>query len=95
MPGFWGSHLGVIDLTLSVNDAGEWKVTDSFSEARPIYHREGRDITPLVDADPEVIEAVKEEHEATIAYMREGVGTTVDPINSFFALVADDPSIRS
>ncbi|RCK35993.1 2', 3'-cyclic nucleotide 2'-phosphodiesterase [Thalassospira xiamenensis] len=94
MPGFWGSHLGVIDLTLSVNDAGEWKVTDSLSEARPIYHREGRDITPLVEADPEVIEAVKEEHEATIAYMREGVGTTATPINSFFALVADDPSIQ-
>ncbi|MCC9620637.1 bifunctional 2',3'-cyclic-nucleotide 2'-phosphodiesterase/3'-nucleotidase [Thalassospira sp. MA62] len=94
MPGFWGSHLGVIDLTMNVSDNGEWTVADSFSEARPIYTREGRDITPLVEADPEILDAVKEEHDATIAYMREGVGTTSAPINSFFALVADDPSIQ-
>ena len=94
MPGFWGSHLGVIDLTLNVSDDGEWSVTDSLSDARPIYQREGRTVTPLVEADPGIIAAVKEEHEATIAYMREGVGTTSAPINSFFALVADDPSIQ-
>ncbi|KZC99026.1 MULTISPECIES: bifunctional 2',3'-cyclic-nucleotide 2'-phosphodiesterase/3'-nucleotidase [unclassified Thalassospira] len=94
MPGFWGSHLGVIDLTLNVTDDGKWSVTDSLSDARPIYQREGRTVTPLVEADPEIIAAVKEEHEATIAYMREGVGTTSAPINSFFALVADDPSIQ-
>ncbi|MDG4717636.1 MULTISPECIES: bifunctional 2',3'-cyclic-nucleotide 2'-phosphodiesterase/3'-nucleotidase [Thalassospira] len=94
MPGFWGSHLGVIDLTLNVSDSGDWTVVDSLSDARPIYQREGRTITPLVEADPDVVAAVKEEHEATIAYMREGVGTTSAPINSFFALVADDPSIQ-
>ncbi|WP_417824831.1 bifunctional 2',3'-cyclic-nucleotide 2'-phosphodiesterase/3'-nucleotidase [Thalassospira lucentensis] len=94
MPGFWGSHLGVIDLQLNVSDDGTWSVVDSLSEARPIYQREGRDVTPLVEADPDVVAAVKEEHEATIAYMREGVGTTEAPINSFFALVADDPSIQ-
>lgn len=94
MPGFWGSHLGVIDLTLNVSDAGDWSVVDSLSDARPIYQREGRTITPLVEADPDIVAAVREEHEATIAYMREGVGTTSAPINSFFALVADDPSIQ-
>ena len=94
MPGFWGSHLGVIDLKLNVSDSGDWTVVDSLSDARPIYQREGRTITPLVEADPDVVAAVKEEHEATIAYMREGVGTTSAPINSFFALVADDPSIQ-
>ncbi|NIZ00198.1 bifunctional 2',3'-cyclic-nucleotide 2'-phosphodiesterase/3'-nucleotidase [Thalassospira lucentensis] len=94
MPGFWGSHLGVIDLKLNVTDDGIWSVVDSLSEARPIYQREGRDITPLVEADPDVVAAVKEEHDATIAYMRKGVGTTSTPINSFFALVADDPSIQ-
>ncbi|WP_339776687.1 bifunctional 2',3'-cyclic-nucleotide 2'-phosphodiesterase/3'-nucleotidase [uncultured Thalassospira sp.] len=94
MPGFWGSHVGVIDLSLSVKEDGTWDVTDSFSEAEPIYHREGRDVVPLVDADPEILKAVETEHEATIAYMREGVGTTESAINSFFALVADDPSIQ-
>ncbi|MBL4907515.1 MAG: bifunctional 2',3'-cyclic-nucleotide 2'-phosphodiesterase/3'-nucleotidase [Sneathiella sp.] len=94
MPGFWGSHLGMIDLTLNRSDDGKWSITDSLSSTRGIYKRDGRKKVPLVDADPAIIAAVKEEHEATIAYMREGVGTTEAPINSFFALVADDPSIQ-
>ncbi|MEH6403799.1 MAG: bifunctional 2',3'-cyclic-nucleotide 2'-phosphodiesterase/3'-nucleotidase, partial [Sneathiella sp.] len=94
MPGFWGSHLGIIDLTLNLDEGGKWSVSDSVSSTRSIYKRDGRKKLPLVDADPAILEAVKEEHEATIAYMREGVGTTTAPINSFFALVADDPSIQ-
>ena len=93
MPGFWGSHLGLVDLTLEEED-GQWRVADSRSSVRGIYKRDGRKKIPLVEADPAVVEAVKDEHEATIAYMREGVGESSAPINSFFALVADDPSIQ-
>ena len=34
MPGFWGNHLGVIDLVLD-DSAGAWKVKDSHAEIRP------------------------------------------------------------
>ncbi len=94
MPGFWGSHLGVIDLALAVDDAGAWTVTGGTGAVRGIFERDGRDIIPLVDPDPKIVDAVREEHEATIAYMREGVGQTTAPINSYFALVQDDPSIQ-
>lgn len=94
MPGFWGSHLGLIDLTLNYDKDQKWTVVDSQSSTRGIYKRDGRKKIPLVEADPAILAVVKEEHEATIAYMREGVGTTTAPINSFFALVADDPSIQ-
>ena len=93
MPGFWGSHLGVIDLTLEVND-GDWTVIGSNVENRPIFAREGRTVISLVDPDETIIEAVAEEHQATLDFVRSAVGRTTAPINSYFALVADDPSIQ-
>jgi 2',3'-cyclic-nucleotide 2'-phosphodiesterase/3'-nucleotidase len=93
MPGFWGSHLGVIDLTLS-GETGNWKVYDGTGSVRGIYKRDGRKTIPLVEADAAINEAIKHEHNETIAYMRKGVGKTTAPINSYFALVADDPSIQ-
>ena len=93
MPGFWGSHLGVIDLTLEPNGNG-WKVADGKAEVRAIARREGRKTVPLVEADAAVNEAVETEHEGTLAYMRRKVGESTSDINSFFALVQDDPSIQ-
>ncbi len=91
MPGFWGDHLGVIDLTLSL-DGDTWTVTGSSSEARPIYDAETE--TALVEADPAIIEAVKEAHEGTLAYVRSEVAETEAPITSYFAQVLDDPSVQ-
>ncbi len=93
MPGFWGSHLGIIDLTLDVTD-GAWSVTGSNVENRPIYTREGRTVVSLVDPHAAVVAAVAEEHQATLDFVRAAVGRTTAPINSYFALVADDPSIQ-
>ena len=94
MPGFWGSDLGLVDLDLSVDDSGQWTVVSGTGAVRGIFERDGRDIIPLVEADAKIVDAVREEHEATIAYMREGVGQASAPINSYFALVRDDPSIQ-
>jgi len=38
MGGFWGSHMGLIDLLLE-SDGGKWRVVSATSEARPIYER--------------------------------------------------------
>lgn len=93
MPGFWGSHLGVVDLQLS-NDSGSWDVINGKGSLRAIYKRDGRKKISLVDADSEITDAVKAEHQATIAYMNKGVGTTTAPIHSYFSLVQDDPSVQ-
>lgn len=93
MPGFWGSHLGVVDLQLS-NDSGSWDVINGKGSLRAIYKRDGRKKISLVDADSEITDAVKDEHQATIAYMNKGVGTTTAPIHSYFSLVQDDPSVQ-
>lgn len=81
----WGSHLGVIDLTLQKGDNG-WEVTDSQSTAESIES--------VGSADTEITETIKNAHEKTLEYVRKPVGQTEAPINSFFALVQDDPSIQ-
>ncbi|MEP0073516.1 MAG: bifunctional 2',3'-cyclic-nucleotide 2'-phosphodiesterase/3'-nucleotidase [Marinomonas sp.] len=93
MPGFWGSHLGVIDLTLEPSGDG-WKVADGKATVRAISRREGRKTIALVEADASINDAVETEHQGTLAYMRRKVGESTADINSFFALVQDDPSIQ-
>ena len=94
MPGFWGSHLGYVDLQLSVSRDGEWQVIEGIGATRPIYKRENGKLIPLVEPMEEIVNAVQEEHDATVDYVRTGVGEITAPINSFFALVQDDPSVQ-
>lgn len=94
MGGFWGSHLGILDLLLE-RDGGEWRVVTTTSEARPISKRnEDRSITALVGDDQTVLDSVAAEHDETLAYVRRAVGKTSAPLHSYFALVADDPSVQ-
>ncbi|MBO0345048.1 bifunctional 2',3'-cyclic-nucleotide 2'-phosphodiesterase/3'-nucleotidase [Roseibium sp. CAU 1637] len=93
MGGFWGSHLGVIDLMLE-RGGGSWRIAGFTTEARPIYEKEGREVTPLVHSQEDVLAAVQADHDATLAYVRRPVGETSAPLHSYFALVADDPSVQ-
>ncbi|CUI26278.1 Trifunctional nucleotide phosphoesterase protein YfkN precursor [Cognatishimia activa] len=94
MGGFWGSHLGLIDLMIE-RSGNEWKVVGHTSEARPISKRnEDRSITALVDSEQYVLDAVQKDHDETLAYVRRAVGKTDAPLHSYFALVADDPSVQ-
>ncbi|MGH6762895.1 MAG: bifunctional 2',3'-cyclic-nucleotide 2'-phosphodiesterase/3'-nucleotidase [Phyllobacterium sp.] len=93
MAGFWGSHMGLVDLLLE-QDGETWKVADFTSGARPIYERIEREVKPLVESSTPVLDAVKDDHEATLAYVRTPVGKTSAPLQSYFALVADDPSVQ-
>lgn len=93
MPGFWGSHLGVVDLVLE-KDGDGWKRAEGTAHIRGIYRRDGRTTVPLVTADHRIMKVIEKEHEATIAYMNEKLGTLSAPINSYFALMYDDPSIQ-
>ena len=99
MPGRWGDHLGVVDLTLRRVGGGSgdgpparWQVVDSRAALRPITDRATRQ--PLVDADPMVAALLADEHAATLAYVRGAVGRSSAPITSYFAQVADDPSVQ-
>jgi 2',3'-cyclic-nucleotide 2'-phosphodiesterase / 3'-nucleotidase len=91
MAGAWGSHLGVIDLTLD-DSSGHWKVTGGQARLRPIWDRATR--KALVEPDPEIAALVATEHAATQAHMSAEIARTSAPITSYFALVADDPSVQ-
>jgi 2',3'-cyclic-nucleotide 2'-phosphodiesterase / 3'-nucleotidase len=91
MPGRWGDHLGVIDLLLD-NTSGGWKTKDSRASLRPIFDKTAK--KPTVESDPLVEAAIKEEHQATLDYVRAKVAETSAPIYSYFAQVADDPSVQ-
>ncbi|MEM1150750.1 MAG: 5'-nucleotidase C-terminal domain-containing protein, partial [Pseudomonadota bacterium] len=63
--------------------------------ARPISKRnEDRSVTALVESDQPILDSVADVHEATLAYVRRAVGKTSAPLHSYFALVADDPSVQ-
>ncbi|HEV7275169.1 MAG TPA: bifunctional 2',3'-cyclic-nucleotide 2'-phosphodiesterase/3'-nucleotidase [Devosiaceae bacterium] len=94
MAGFWGSHMGLIDLLLERSEDGAWSIVSHTSEARPIFERVDGKVQPLVESEPEVLAAAEEEHEETLAYVRRAVGETAAPLHSYFALVADDPSVQ-
>ena len=93
MGGFWGSHMGLIDLLLE-RDGNKWKVVSATSEARPIFERVDNKNKAIVADVQSVVDALKEDHEATLAYVRRPVGKTSAPLYSYFALVADDPSVQ-
>ncbi|MCQ8279799.1 bifunctional 2',3'-cyclic-nucleotide 2'-phosphodiesterase/3'-nucleotidase [Acetobacteraceae bacterium KSS8] len=93
MPGFWGSHLGVVDLSLRRDGAGRWSVEDAQVEARPIYRREGRQAIPLVVDDRAILDAARPEHEATLRWMDQPVGRTTVPINTFLSVIGNDAAL--
>ncbi|MFN3275839.1 MAG: bifunctional 2',3'-cyclic-nucleotide 2'-phosphodiesterase/3'-nucleotidase [Paracoccus sp. (in: a-proteobacteria)] len=94
MAGFWGSHLGLVDLLLQRTGEG-WQIARHVSEARPIYERDAdRNVVPLVESMAAVEASVAAEHEATLTYVRRPVGQTSAPLYSYFAMVADDPSVQ-
>lgn len=93
MPGFYGSHLGVVDLDLVQTDKS-WRIVGARAEARPIYHRGDRGkITPAVASDAELVAVVAADHQRTLDYVRQPIGRTTRPINTYFANVGPDAGV--
>jgi 2',3'-cyclic-nucleotide 2'-phosphodiesterase/3'-nucleotidase len=92
MAGFWGSHLGIIDLELEKD--GPWRVTGARVEVRPIAKREANgEATALVESDVAVLDAARTAHEATLRHIRTPVGRLAAPLNTYLALIADNAAV--
>ncbi|MEZ9896684.1 bifunctional 2',3'-cyclic-nucleotide 2'-phosphodiesterase/3'-nucleotidase [Vibrio breoganii] len=90
MPGFWGNHVGIIDLVLETRDAGKsWTVNyeQSTTELRALPEDESAKHQAVVDE-------VAAEHTATQDYMAEPILAISQKINSFFSAVVPDLSVQ-
>ncbi|WP_422030408.1 bifunctional 2',3'-cyclic-nucleotide 2'-phosphodiesterase/3'-nucleotidase [Roseovarius sp.] len=81
LPGYRGSHLGQIDLELSVGDGG-WSVTRHHARLVPV--------TPATPADPAITDTIGPCHTATLARMHAPLGATDRPIHSYLSLYRSD-----
>ncbi|CAM2848057.1 2',3'-cyclic-nucleotide 2'-phosphodiesterase [Vibrio diazotrophicus] len=91
MPGRWGSHVGVMDLTLEQKD-GKWAVANGQSEARPIFDKASK--KALVEADAGIVKALEADHKGTREFVNQPIGKSNDVMYSFLALVQDDPTVQ-
>ncbi|MFN3844392.1 MAG: bifunctional 2',3'-cyclic-nucleotide 2'-phosphodiesterase/3'-nucleotidase [Paracoccaceae bacterium] len=94
LPGFFGSHLGVIDLTLEKGATG-WRVAAQHVETRAIATRDSTGVSRAVIApDPALVALIEPVHQAARAWARRPIGHTPHAIHSFFALITDCPSVQ-
>jgi len=95
MPGFHGSHLGVIDLALHKGPQG-WRIETQHAETRPIATRDpqtGR-VEPLVPDDPALVALAAPAHAALLTRAEAQIGETPLPLHSYFALLTETPALR-
>jgi 2',3'-cyclic-nucleotide 2'-phosphodiesterase/3'-nucleotidase len=93
MAGFWGSHLGVVDLTLRRTASG-WERVDGTGSTRGIRRREENRWVPAVQPDPAIEPLIQAEHAGTLAYVRRPVARSTARVHSYFSLVQDDASVQ-
>ena len=89
MPGFWGSHLGVIDLNLE-QAAGRWRVANFQAEVRPIYRREGTTIVPASEPDPQTAAVFASAHAQVQDWVSQPIGDLKTPLHSYFVWAGHD-----
>ncbi|MGV8949518.1 MAG: bifunctional 2',3'-cyclic-nucleotide 2'-phosphodiesterase/3'-nucleotidase [Cypionkella sp.] len=95
MPGFHGSHLGVLDLRLRHSE-GRWRVDSFASELRPIARRaaQTRQIEALVADDAEIWGLAQAAQAVLLRRAAVPVGKTGFALNSYFSLISDSAVLR-
>ncbi|GAA6201984.1 5'-nucleotidase C-terminal domain-containing protein [Aquicoccus sp. SU-CL01552] len=93
MPGYAGSHLGVIDLALA-RTAGGWTVARATAALRPVTRRDsGGHLQPLAAEDPALARLIAPAHEATRTALRTPIGQSAHPLHSYFSFFAPDRAL--
>ncbi len=94
MPGTGGSHLGIIDLDLTVTPNQRWAPAGFCCELRAIARRTtcGK-VEPLVQEDPALLDLFSDDHHQTRALMNLPAGSSRQSLHSFFTFFAPDRSL--
>lgn len=67
--GYWGNHLGIIDLNL-IKENGEWKVINSQSSVKPIFRTVNDRKIPVVPSDSLIEKIMQHNHRETLEYLK-------------------------
>ncbi|MFT3690188.1 bifunctional 2',3'-cyclic-nucleotide 2'-phosphodiesterase/3'-nucleotidase [Paenirhodobacter sp.] len=95
LPGRWGSHLGVMDLTLRRRDNGGWRVEGANSTLRPVAQRAGPGrFTCQTEEDPRIVALGAEPHAEIMAELSRVLSRCATPLQSFFSMVAPDAALH-
>ena len=94
MPGFNGSHLGVIDLFLTARD-GQFEIASHRVEARPIWQSQwDGHAGATIKNEPEMEKIVSAVHHKALKWLAKPIGFSAVPLHSFFSLVTDAPALQ-
>jgi 2',3'-cyclic-nucleotide 2'-phosphodiesterase/3'-nucleotidase len=95
MAGFWGNHLGQVDLVLEPAPTGGWRVAQGRSHLVPVSRRDshGR-ISHTTPEDPQLVAVTAPAHAATLDFINQPVGSTLQPLHSFFSPIANDTALQ-
>ena len=96
MPGYWGDHLGVIDLSLSQSDDQTWHIHDHTCTVRPVIAPRATDAEPAAQTPeaPDILRAVQPHHDRTLRHSQKIIGSTQHPLNSYFSMITSDAALQ-
>lgn len=88
---YWGRDLGVIRFDLVWSGSGwTFDQTKTHVESRSIQNADGS----YVAADPGVLATISAEHQATLAYMQQPIGTTDFRMSTYFSDLGDPGALQ-
>lgn len=85
MAGFRGDHLGQLDLTLTRDTAGSWRVTSHQATLLP---------SAAAAPCPALCTLLETAHAQTLTLTGRDIGQTDAPLHSYLALLRNDPSLQ-
>ncbi len=94
MPGFNGSHLGLIDLDLRPGATGGWTVVGRQAMLRAVYRRSpGGRVRATVKQDETIRQIALPAHASTRRWARRRIGHIDAPLHSYFALARPSAAV--
>ncbi len=100
-PGFWGSHLGCIDMALvKDNDraSGGWKMAKAHAEALPLdtanRSESAAALRHFLRTKPELRKAIGVKHRATRADTGRQIGQSAVSLHTYFSVLAPCPATQ-
>lgn len=86
MPGYWGSHLGIIDFNLTYNRKQGWRIANFTTDVRPL--------TPETVTDTAAEKTLATWQQQTQRWLNEKLLNLPQPMTSFFAQVRDESTLQ-